>query len=417
MRIKDPVAERLPVGRLIETGHVAAVVALAAITMLVVLPRAAEGGGFVFAGEANGINVITHPIGYTGASGNISVSVCIDPTSANAADMAISVQNIVSTFNAMTPVQGNVVIPSPDLAFNEVDFESVALHEVGHCIGLAHPNAATESGLPIAERNYTKATDGVNNVFNLGVGTDAVKGSADDIRGDDVNLHWFRMTNNNPFTIAGTVDSTTYARDTGMLPGGDSFAANADRMVAGLLGAGSTEAVMQQGSFSDEEQRMLNHDDVATLRYARTGLDSIAGTADDYTVTLTYAGMTTACDLVLDFDNTETGLAVCQTLGTFLTADDVAITGADAFFNTGSNWFFNDELSGVCPTNDETFANQTVTGPITLQAQQTVTLGTNLTVNGGPGLVDVRASQTIVVLEGTSFSGQVSLQILPNPCG
>jgi hypothetical protein len=261
--------------------------------------------------------------------------------------MAIPVQNVVATFNAMIPVQGNLILPSPELASGEVDFESSALHEVGHCIGLAHPNAATESGLPAAERNYTKSTDGADNAFNLGPGADAVKGSADDVRGDDVNLHWFRIANNDPFTLATVVDSTTYARDTASLPGGNTFAANADRDVALLFGAGSTEAVMQQGTFADEVQRRLGHDDVATLRYARSGLDSIAGTADDYTVALIYAGLTTSCDVVVAFDDSETGFAVCQTGGSFLTADDVVITSANVYFNTGSNWFFNDTLGPI----------------------------------------------------------------------
>jgi hypothetical protein len=156
------------------------------------------------------------------------------------------------------------------------------------------------------------------------------------------------VANNNPFTIAGTVDSSTYARDTASLPGGHAFAANADRDVAVLLGAGSTEAVMQQGAFSDEVQRQLNHDDVATLLYARTGLDSVAGTADDYTVTLTYAGLTSSCDVVLAFDNSETGFAVCQAGGVFLNLDDdTALTSAEVFFNTGANWFFNDTLTSI----------------------------------------------------------------------
>lgn len=326
-------------------GRALAAVGVVTLTLLVAMPRPAAGGAFIFAGESNGVNLIAHPVGYAGTGGNVSVSVCIDPASPNAAAMAISVQNVVATFNAMVPIQGNLIIPSPDLAFYEIDFESTALHEVGHCIGLAHPNAATESGLFPWDHNYTKATNGADNVFNLDPGADGVKGSSDDVRGDDVNLHWFRVANNNPFTIAGTVDSTTYARNTALLPGGDTFAANADRDVADLLGAGSTEAVMQQGTFYDEEQRQLNHDDVATLRYARSGLDSTAGTSDDYTVTLTYAGLTSSCDVVLAFDNSETGFAVCKAGGSFLSGDDAAITSANVFFNTGFTWFFNDTLA------------------------------------------------------------------------
>ncbi len=50
---------------------------------------------------------------------------------------------------------------------------------------------------------------------------------------------------------------------------------------------------MQQGTFTDEDQRRLNHDDVATALYGMAGLDEIAGTPDDYTLGLSYAGLTT----------------------------------------------------------------------------------------------------------------------------
>ncbi|RMG57903.1 MAG: hypothetical protein D6722_24220 [Bacteroidetes bacterium] len=129
---------------------------------------------------------------------------------------------------------------------------------MGHSLGLAHVNLATESGLPAGpDRNYTKSTDGINNTFDITIGGDALRGSADDIRGDDVNLHYFRMADNDPFGLAATVDATTYSRDLANLPGGDLFATNADRDVATALGYPNTEAVMQQGAFYDEDQRTL----------------------------------------------------------------------------------------------------------------------------------------------------------------
>ena len=42
---------------------------------------------FVFAGETFGIDIVTHPIGYTGTGGILTVTVGIDPTSANASQM------------------------------------------------------------------------------------------------------------------------------------------------------------------------------------------------------------------------------------------------------------------------------------------------------------------------------------------
>jgi hypothetical protein len=146
-----------------------------------------------------------------------------------------------------------------------------------------------------------------------------------------------------PSLIGAVVDTTTYARDLGDLPGGHSFAANADRTVGADLGFASSEAVMQQGTFSDEAQRTRVPDDVATLRLAMSGLDETQGTADDYLLLLTYGGLTTSgCDVVLDFDNSETDFAVCQTSGLFLNGTHVRITAANAYFNTTAvTWFFN----------------------------------------------------------------------------
>jgi hypothetical protein len=109
---------------------------------------------------------------------------------------------------------------------------------------------------------------------------------------------------------------------------------------------------MQQGSFSDEIQRDLTADDIAGLRYAMAGLDEIAGTADDYTLELTYAGLTTSADIVIDFDNSQTGFAVSQSGGSFINADHIRITTNTIYFNTNYNWYFNTVTSsGPAPPN------------------------------------------------------------------
>jgi len=299
---------------------------------------------------ANGIltpqaleDVVTHPLGYTGAGGVLAISVGVDPTSAHAAQMLTSTQNVVNTWNALTPTTGNLVpgaIPN-----TMVDFESVLLHEMGHAISLAHVNAATESGLPAALRDYTKATDGANNVFNLNAGVDAVIGSADDVRGDDDPLNWFRTSNNNPFTIGATVDSSAYSRALGTLPGGDLFSANPDRDVGTALGVLNTEASMQQGTFFGETQRALGHDDVAGLRYGMSGFDETQGNADDYTVVLTFLGLNAGADIVIDFDDSQTGFVVTQVNALLnVTPDHAVLTNSVIFFHDdmpGSfEWFF-----------------------------------------------------------------------------
>jgi hypothetical protein len=315
-------------------------------TTLACLPQIGHGGAFIFAGESNGTDIITHPTGYLGAGGVLQVNVCIDPASPNATDMVVPLQNIIRTFNQRTPRLPNLITgTSNNIPSSAYDFESVALHEVGHCIGLAHVNAASESGLSGNDQNYTKATDGANNVFDINSSGDGVIGSGDDVRGDDVNLHWFNISNNDPFDIApaGTVDTSTYSMAVSDLPVGHNFPANASRDVSTLLGYGSSEAVMQQGTYNDEAQRTLVGDGVATLELAMAGLDETAGTADDYSLELVYGGISSSgCDVTLAFDNTQTGFAVCQTGGQFVNGSHVRITSANVYFNTGYNWFFND---------------------------------------------------------------------------
>lgn len=304
--------------------------------------RPAVGFGFVFA-ESNGVDYVTHPLGYSGTGGAYTITIGIDPASANAAAMEISVQNVVNVWNDLVATTGNLVSGGANnIGASEIDFESVLLHEMGHSLGLSHVNAATESALTGNDQNYTKATKGSNASYDLNAGADGVIGSADDVRGDDVNLNWFRKSNNDPFTLASTIDSTTYSRDVADLPGGDNFSASSERAVGALLGYSDSEASMQQGSYYDEAQRTLGHDDVAGIKYAMSGLDAIQGNSDDYSFTLDYIGLDAGADISIEFDNAETGFAVSKSSGVGLSATHLAISATDIYFNTGYDWFFND---------------------------------------------------------------------------
>ncbi|MEM8993248.1 MAG: hypothetical protein AAGF23_00520 [Acidobacteriota bacterium] len=305
---------------------------------------AADAGAFLFAGEGNGVDVIAHPSNYTGAGGEVEVTLCVDPASPFAADMEIPVQNIAATINSLEFASPNLISGAANnIPPGQFDFESVALHEVGHCIGLAHPNLGSTSG--VTNTNSTNTTDGANDGLDENNGADNIFGSADDIRGDDVNLLWFREVDNNPFLLGATVDASTYSRDLADLPPGDLFAANADRTVgAQSFGVANSEAVMQQGSGSDEDQRQWGADDVATLRLGMSGVDEVQGTADDYTIRAVYAGLTTSCDVVLRFDNAATGFARCSVGGTFVGPGHISITTGTASFNSNPNWFFNPVL-------------------------------------------------------------------------
>ena len=285
-----------------------------------------------------GRRLLTRTVAGTG--GEITVTVCIDPADPNAAALETPVKNVVSVFNAFAPVTPNLEFGAGNnIPFTSFDFESVMLHEVGHCLGLGHPNVASESGLPDAEQDSTSAQVGTNTALDVNAGTDTLFGSSDDVRGDDVNLQWYEPGVNNPFLMPAKVDSSTYSR-TGTLPAGHLFAVNADRQVGALLGIADTEAVMQQGTFNDEAQRELGVDDVATLMFAGTGYDEIAGTADDYTVKMEYVGLTTSCDIAVE--PSTSGFAFC---GVGLTSNVLnhwrVTSGTIEYNSTLTGWFFN----------------------------------------------------------------------------
>lgn len=327
---------------------------------LISIPAISQAGAFVFAREDPqiGIRAITHPSGYTGSGGTLNIKVCIRPTSSFTASLEQATKNSIATWNEQKATSSNLLNNLPD--FSSFDAESVIAHEMGHCIGLAHPNLAV-TGVSDDNRNYTSTTNGIDNIYNLDSGADGVRGSTDDDRGDDDNLHWFRISNNNPFSIANIIDSTTYSVDISDLPSDHTSVANGDRSVSTLFSAANSEAVMQQGTFNSEVQRTLTHDDVATLQLARSGLDTTAGNTDDYNINLTYGGISAApdCNINLGFDNTQTGFAVCQISGGFITGlpdRHLEITSAEIYLNDGFNWHYNTDKP--CSESTTVTANQ-----------------------------------------------------------
>ena len=299
-------------------------------------------------------NMVARPIGYTSSGGVLNISVGIDPNSqddgaSNTNTMAVAVQNVIRTWNGLVPTTANVISDFVNIPVGEIDFESVLLHEMGHSLGLGHNNLGVQTGVSGSNTEYAAALDGADDSFNFDDGADNIIGTRDDIMGDDVNLNYFRTAGastetNNPFTIASVVDSTTYSRDLGDLPGTDTASGVSSRDNAGTFVsiANNTEAVMNQGTFNNEIQRTLGHDDVAGILYSQSGEDLVAGTSDDWTLNLTYSGLDDSADIVIDFDNSETGFAVSKSSAS-ISGNNATIVSNKIFFNDTFDWFYNQD--------------------------------------------------------------------------
>jgi hypothetical protein len=314
-------------------------------TSLAMLLAAPAGAGvFIFAESQTNPNLIAHPTGYIGSGGTLTVSVCIATDSESIADMEIPVQNVISVWNALDPVLGNITLNDSQLASNEIDYESVLLHEVGHCIGLAHPNLASESGLSGNNARYAKALTGPNGSYDLNAGSDGVIATRDDLRGDDINLGWFRIGVNDPFIFESVIDASTYSSDLADLPGGHEFVEIAGLQVAQLRGLPNDEAVMHQGSRFQETQRQLARDDATMIRLGMSGLDRSEGSGDDYTLVLQYGGVADDCDITIRTEGS--GFGVCQVGGAFINSNHIRITSGTITMGSASvyNWFFNPDL-------------------------------------------------------------------------
>ena len=395
-----------------------------------VLPGSALAGSYLFASESSP-DSLTHPPGLTLNGGVVHVEVCIAKTTADAALIEIPAANIAKEINFFQTASPNLIFGGAnDVPGGTVDFESLTLHELGHCIGLAHPNLGVQPGVESENTDFTISTDGANNVFDINIleppedvdstaeGGDSVIGSADDQRGDDVNLNWFEVDVNNPFLTLNNPTAANYSRDLADLPNADDYVSNAGRAVGSLLGVSNTEAVMQQGQFFDEDQRRLQADDVTALRYAMLGLDGLPNTGDDYTIRMVYGGIatdTSDCDIVIESNTT--GFGSCSvggfTYGGF--PNNVVISGATYRYNQNFNtWHFNQTPLAGCSAgeNNTSLGNITDNQRVFYEACNSVTLEGLYSI-GQTG--DVTVVAPVVSLEpGVSISGEFKvINIVP----
>lgn len=334
---------------------------------------AVQAGGFSFAWSQENPRLIVHPIGYTGGTNeHLSIKVCIhsDVSAQQASEMEIPIKNAIAHWNALDPELENTVLSSPNVPSGKIDFESVFMHELGHCMGLAHPNLATESGLSNAnDQRYAKALPGTNGSYNLDAGGDGVIGTSDDQRCDDENTNWFPVSSNDPFATLGTViDDSTYSveagdpdtcNENGDLPVGHSFVEIAGLQVAQHYGLGSAEAVMHQGTRTQEAQRNINFDDAAMIRLAMSGADREQDTPDDYTYEIEFTEQQGThgenCDITVNMTGSSFGLCRSSAFVDYPVTDHfVLAVNPDPEdprprieFDPGIDWHFNSTSVGL----------------------------------------------------------------------
>lgn len=320
--------------------------------LAVLLVGEAYSGVYVFSDLVGNAELITHPPGFDGSANEVVVSVCIDPSSEAREELVVPVENAVRTWNGLEATTGNRILGNDnDVPNDQIDVESVLLHEIGHCFGLDHPNLDNNSGVPHNQRRHTNSEPGANAALDLDAGADGVPGSSLDERGDDVNRHWFAMAHNDPFVVEEVVDESTYSVVLSDLPADHLFAANANPSVGHLLGYPDSESVMKQGMAVGGTTRELAGDDVAMVRLASAGLDRTEGTPDDYEMVVEFVGETDQCDIPVKMGGNT--FAYCTSGGTSVDGSDhYAVTAAGVYLGSQSqfNWYFNDESNeGDCP--------------------------------------------------------------------
>lgn len=390
----------------------AAVVNRTGLLIFSLVPCVAMAGSYLFASESNGLDVIAHPSGYNGNGGTLNVEVCIDADASDASAMVASIKNVIDEINRLQPATPNLFSGnSNNIPGGQVDFESLALHEIGHCIGLAHPNLGIRTGVSGSNAEFTNSTNG-GNAYSFNDGSDNIIGSSDDLRDNDVNLNWFETGVNNPFEAISNPSESNMTRDLNDLPNGHQYAANAGRAVGALLGFPDTEAVMQQGQSYDEAQRQLQASDVAALRFAMTGLDEESGTSDDYVINLVYGGIqsdTSSCDVIVR-SSTE-GFGSCSVNGSFLFGGSdqdyphISIGTGIFTYNSDFNWFFNSrEVYCEGGTEDLFLENIVENGSAEHTACLSITFGPNYTI-GNEGSV-LASAPTVILQPGTAINGE-----------
>jgi hypothetical protein len=335
--------------------------------LLIFVPAMAGAGTFLNTTAGK----VTHAGGYAGNAGERVVDVCLDPGfPPQSGDPAQATRNAIAEFNRFQALLGNVVNgASVGLAPGQVDYESLLMHEMGHCLGLDHNLLGpSEVSCSVGGTCVNSPTLFFANTFpTIGTtlaGVDGQRATGDDVRTGATNRLWYRAGSNNPFVEPPTADRVTFVQ-TGSLPVGDTFAeasasfspcsqGTATVNTGAANGQPNTTDIMVPILCTNNAIRDLSPNDRSMFRIARAGFDGIASTGDDYTVRLNYIGTTQAgCDIRIRFPSG--GGFFCSVALLVYQNGDHSIDGpsppATINLQREVNWFFNQtDTTGTPPT-------------------------------------------------------------------
>ncbi len=261
---------------------------------------------------------IVHPFGYTGAETALQVRICLE-----GADAAFgpTLERAIAMWEALQPATPNCegcgTWEDPIHIDGTAWAHSVLLHELGHCaLGLDHVERFWDDDWDgdFEETNFTRSAEAAYKEDALDDGADNIRGSGDDFHQafgglPAESVSWFRQADNDPFIVDATViDIGTFSRSISNLPPPDTWGASGNLNVALPQGYVDSQVVMF-GLYQRQQFYMnLLADDANMLKMARTGVDLMAGTADDYSVDLLYVGdCSNAHDLKVSVDPVPSG--------------------------------------------------------------------------------------------------------------